>query len=459
MRVKGKNFYSIVAVVFILVVYSWHITNVHPYSKPTSVIAWDVRSYYAYLPATFIEKDYKLHFTYKYSNEEEWMYWPETAPNGGLVIKTSMGLSILYAPFFFIANHFAGKMGYATDGFSTPYAFALIFSCVFYLFIGFLFLRTVLLKYFNDKIVAATLLIIGLATNLFAYATVNAPMPHGYNFALFCVFLYLMEKWQDTQGWRTSIFLGIIIGFITLIRPTNALILILFLFFNISNLKDISTRFQLFMKNYMKIIVMIICVLLVWLPQLLYWKSVTGECLYYSYGGERFFFNSPKILQVLFGFRKGWFIYTPAMLFAVIGIGMLWKTNRKYFLPILLFFVFNLYIVSSWWCWWYGGGFGMRPLVESYAILAIPLAAFLAWLIKQKLPTRISLCIVVVAIASQSIFHNVQYYYKAIHYDSMTKEAYFDSFWRVKPSEKFESLLIDPDYESAREGKKKEVSK
>ena len=452
MTIKGKNLYSIITIILLLTVYSWQIVNVHKYLKPKEVIAWDVRSYYAYLPATFIEKDYKMRFNLAPDAEGDWMYWPEIAPNGERVIKTSMGLSILYSPFFFIANHFAGKMGYETNGFTTPYAFALIFSCVFYLAIGFLFLRRLLLKHFKDKVVMFTLLIIGLATNLLWYATSEAPYPHGYNFVLFSIFLYLMEKWQEKQKWMTSIFMGLLVGLITLIRPSNGLVVILFLLFTVTNLKDMQMRVQLFLKNYAKIIVMIFCAFIVWFPQLLYWKSVTGSWLYYSYGDERFFFNDPKILSVLFGFRKGWLIYTPTMLFALVGIGMLWKTNRNYFYPIIVFMLLNIYIISSWWCWWYGGGFSMRPLVESYAVLAIPLAAFLAWVSRQKLRIKIPLIIVVAAISLQSIFHTIQYHYRAIVHDAMTKEAYWDSLWRVRKSKNFWSLVKEPDYDAAKKG-------
>jgi hypothetical protein len=34
----------------------------------------------------------------------------------------------------------------------------------------------------------------------------------------------------------------------------------------------------------------------------------------------------------------------------------------------------------------------------------------------------------------------------------MTREAYFDSFGRVRPSERFNQMLEEPDYERAREG-------
>jgi hypothetical protein len=284
-------------------------------------------------------------------------------------------------------------------------------------------------------------------------------MSHGYSFALFCIFLFLIEKWQEKQNYGTTIFMGLTIGLISLIRPTNGIVVILLLFYNITNLKDIRNRIQLFLKNYTKIIAMLLFAFIVWIPQLLCWKSVTGEWLYYSYGNEKFFFNNPQILSVLFGFRKGWLIYTPVMIFALIGVGMLWKTNKKYFYPTVLFLIINIYIVSSWWCWWYGGGFGMRALIESYAILAIPLATFLTWITKQTLHRKIVLWSVVAIISLLSVLHTFRYHYGTIHYDAMTKDSYFYSFWRFIPDEEYKSLLVSPDYKSAREGKKEEIKK
>jgi len=47
------------------------------------------------------------------------------------------------------------------------------------------------------------------------------------------------------------------------------------------------------------------------------------------------------------------------------------------------------------------------------------------------------------------VFYNVQYYYGAIHWDSMTRKAYFDSFGRVRPSAHFNQYLQTPDYDDA----------
>ena len=62
---------------------------------------------------------------------------------------------------------------------------------------------------------------------------------------------------------------------------------------------------------------MALMVVLVWVPQMIYWNEMTGHWLYFSYGSdERFFFGDPAIIKGLFSYRKGLFIYTPLLLFA-----------------------------------------------------------------------------------------------------------------------------------------------
>ncbi len=449
---KSRNIKNIFSIIIVLIVSasSLYLTfNTGRFKTPSKIIAWDVISYYSYLPATFIEKDYKLTFLKDFEH-----YWPETTEDGAYVIRTTMGLSIMYSPFFFIAHWLAPEFGFEADGFTQPYALALILSSIFFVFLGFLFLRKLLLKYYSDLVVGIVLLIIGLGTNLFWYTTIAAPMSHAYSFALFAIFLYLTEKWHRKISLKNSVLLGLVFGLISLIRPTNSLIILVFAFYKVSNFRTFKEKFILFRNNFLQLFIIAFFAFLVCLPQFLYWKSLTGEFLYFSYGSDQnFFFQNPKIFKVLFSFRKGWLVYTPVMIFALLGFILMVKTETKqYLLAILLFTAINIYVISSWWCWWYGGGFGMRALIESYALFAIPLAAFFSWLLKQKLKKRIFLLLPVIMISLQSAFHTVQYYYGAIHWDSMTKEAYFDSFWRSKRSEDFKNKIKPPDYEAAKKG-------
>ncbi len=71
---------------------------------PQRVIAWDVVSYYSYLPATFVQNDWRLEFMNDSAaavhHREQWRYWPIQHENGNHIIKTTMGASIMYLPFF-----------------------------------------------------------------------------------------------------------------------------------------------------------------------------------------------------------------------------------------------------------------------------------------------------------------------------------------------------------------------
>ena len=112
--------------------------------------------------------------------------------------------------------------------------------------------------------------------------------------------------------------------------------------------------------------------------QLFYWKAAVGSYFVDAYfnPGEGFDWSAPHTLQVLFSFRKGWFIYTPLMLIATIAILLLRKRWPEAFPAVLVFFLVNLYVVSSWSCWWYADSFSSRAMTGSIAVMALPLAVF-----------------------------------------------------------------------------------
>lgn len=440
-------------IIFILVIIIWRNFNLADWKEEKKVIQWDVISYYAYLPAVFIHHDIKLEFLKNGPESYKGTFWPRKSPNGGNVIITSMGMAYLYLPFFLMGHLYASlSPHFDNQGFSAPYKFFLVMSSIFYLMLGLIFLRKLLLKFFNDNAVSITLLITLFGTNLLCYATNESVMSHAYSFSLISIFLFLTHSWYNKPVYTNSVFLGLLGGLIILIRPTNVIIALLFLFWKITRFKDIPGRIQFYLKNAPFLFIIIIAVFVIWLPQLLYWKHIAGQWFYFSYGSdEKFFFNNPRIFKVLFSYRKGWFVYTPVMLFAIAGLFQLRKNYKQIFLPVLIFLVVNIYIISAWWSWWYGGSFGMRAMIDSYGIMALPLSAITAYFLDKK-RLRIGYLVILLLLVFNNIFNTLQYSYGSIHWDSMSKKAYWNSFLKLHKTDYFEYYLEPIDYIAARKG-------
>jgi len=425
----------------------------HKWQKENSVIEWDIKSYYAYLPATFIYKDLTLQFRRDNIDKFGDLIWPVETPTHKHAIVTTMGLSFLYSPFFVAAHIYSLNSDYQADGYSLPYRFALVFSSLFYVIIGLIFLQKTLRDFFKEDVVALVVTAIGIGTNLFYYYTYEAAMPHAYNFTLISIFLYLTILFYKNPGIKKIFWLGMLSGLITLIRPTNIIVLVLFFLWNITSIKDFKVRVLWFVKEYKLLLIMASAFILIWIPQFIYWYWVSGKIFYFSYGeiGGKFFFSNPQIKNILISYKKGWFVYTPIMLFAFAGIFTLPKLQKGLFVPILLFSIINIYILASWWCWWFGGSFGLRAFIDSYAIMAIPLGAFITKLSYKKYLKIISFGFIS-ALIIFNIFQIQQYTNQSIHYWWMNKEAYWETFLKLRPTERYWQVITLPDYEKAREG-------
>ncbi|KPK85274.1 MAG: hypothetical protein AMS27_07830 [Bacteroides sp. SM23_62_1] len=431
----------------------WHVYNIRSWKDPGRVIAWDVISYYAYLPATFIYHDITLKFIDRGTDYPEVLFWPNYTSDNQYVIKTSMGMAYLYAPFFFLAHATVGLTEYNPSGFSPHYKYFLVIGGIIFYLAGLIFLRKILIRYFDQLTAFLALITITLGTNLMYYSGTEVTMPHVYIFALTNIFLYLTIKWHESPGILKAIFIGILTGIISLIRPTNIIILLIFILFGIRSWDDLRSRTLLFGKYFHHLILIGLLTILIWIPQFIYWKTVTGQWIFFSYIGERFFFLKPQIINGLFSFRKGWLVYTPVMLFALAGIPVLWRQRREFFWPVLILLIAHVYIIYSWWCWWYGGSLGSRPMIDIYGLLAIPVAAFLKWTFNRKGHVKLILITLFLLMGLKGSYFNIQYYYGSVHWDGMTGKAYFKSFFRTRKYDELEKLIKVPDYTLAKEGK------
>jgi hypothetical protein len=421
---------------------------------PFKVISNDVISYYAYLPAAFIYHDVSLKFLDVNPHKFGDKIWADTLQNGNYLIRTSMGMSIMYSPFFFVAHAYTSLTGGIADGYSKPYWIAILASSLVYLLLGMYFLQLFLSKYFSNNIALLTTGLIFYATNLFEFSTLDAAMSHGYSFSITSIILYVTHQWYSQKRIRWAVYLGLLAGLLTLIRPTNILIAPFLLLFNLSSLAEVKARFRFFIERYFHLVVISGLAFIVWIPQFLYWKMISGSFLINSYGesGGSFFFNNPQIFNQLFSYRKGLLVYTPIIALAFTGIILSWKTHRSFFTALLVFTVVYIFVTSSWWAWWFAGGLGCRGYIEAFPVFAIGLAIFIQWISQKRIWIKIASGLLILFMVFLNLFQSYQYFKGYIHFNAMTKEAYWISFLNLKPGWDYYYSLISPNYEDAKKG-------
>lgn len=436
---------------------TYNVFNLQHWKIQDKIIAYDVISYYGYLPATFIYGDVTLQEPNEKYDAYRHTFWYNKTPDGRKVFKTSLGLSVLYSPFFLASHAYVKATGGMDNGFSSPYQFGIAMSSLFYFIIGLLFLRKILLQFYDKKISALVLLLIGLGTNLYHYVVIGPGYAHNYLFCLIAVGIFLLLKWYKNPNYLLSIGLGFIFGLIVLIRPTLILLVLFILLLGVADRKSLQARITFFVSHYQKVLLAMFFAVVVWIPQFLYWKAATGDYMYYSYNEEGFFWSDPKLLEVLFSFRNGWLLYTPIMVFSILGIVWMIRKKHPWGWATLVLIVPYLYVLSCWWNWWFGGSYGYRSMIDLYPILAVALGFFIQQLFAQKKWLRISGVSVLFVLMLFNIFQMRQAHEGLIHHDGMTREAYTKIFLKLKPYITREEMMPyynTPDYEAALRGER-----
>ena len=442
-----KNFtLSQLGVIFL----SLFISIIILFNIPGNNLSWDVFGYYLYLPMTFIYHDLGMkNIDVVYSLIQKYhstgTFYQAYQVNGNLWLdKYSMGMAILYLPSFLIGHLFAWIGGYPIDGFSEPYKFSNLFGSLIYSIIGIYFLRKILIKFFSENVTLLVMIMIVLGTNYYHNSCFNNNMSHNYLFTLYCMLIYYVIRWHDTFKINYIIGIAVTAGLAILSRPSEIVCLAIPALWGIYDKKSFTNKITLIIKYWQQILLFAIIIFLIGLPQFLYWKWITGKYLYMSYNnpGEGFEFMHPYIKEVLFSFRKGWYIYTPIMLFATFGFYNVYKMKKEIFWALFIFFILNIYVVSSWSCWWYADSFGQRALVQSMVIMAIPLGFFIKSIFLGKLFKKGIIITLFLFFIFLNFFQTWQINHGILETSRMTRAYYIKTFLKTSINEEDKKLLL-----------------
>lgn len=340
-------------------------------------IIWsDTEGYYLYLPVLFGPGDFHHLPTRSVDFQKN--------EKGEPYNKYTCGLAYFYLPFYLTAHGLSLAFNWDTSGYAPAYYWAVLVCGVFWFTVWVWLISTLLSRFFRQRVVQITLACLVLGTNLFYYATREVAMSHLYSLVLVTAILLIVVTYYRKQTAAKAVAIGLMAGLLLLVRPTNIAVLLYVFMFGIVTFADLWARTRLFITHVAHVFIAMGAAVLPCLPQLFYWKAISGHWVMYSYNNEKFvYFAHPKVAEVLFDPQNGLFLYAPILLLTIPAAIVWRKDTRSSAIGLLLTFGLITYVFASWWAWWFGAAFGHRCYIEYLPILAFPLALFYEWVLQH----------------------------------------------------------------------------
>ena len=391
-----------------------------------SAIRSDGYGYYGYIEGALVHGDPLNTLHGEIPGREGYRSWMHEGLPGKHLPKMTMGLAYAWVPGFYIADALAEIFDYKRNGWTTPYQLAVAFTAILFLLLGCWALWHVLYQRFSGWIASLTVFVVFYGTNLLHYSTSDSGMSHVYSFGLIALYLLLNDKWLKHYKTNTLLWMSLVLGWIVLIRPTNitiGLVTPIMLFANTGSLKELIKP---------KLALAALIAFLPIIPQLVFWKFTTGHWVTYSYEDEAFYWLTGNFIQGLFSYRNGWLLYTPVMVFSLIGLFFNKRLDKGLYWASIAVIALHIYITFSWWCWYYGGSLSIRPMIDMYALCAFGLAGLLSYSFMRSRALSAAL----IALMSLFVWNNLlqtNFFYKGAITDStMTKKAFYAFFMNSK---------------------------
>lgn len=405
------------------------------------IIDGDGSGYYAYLTSVFVYKTTDFTRIYEYEKSKRGLdymghYFHDYKEKK--VNKYYLGSALLMLPFFLMAWLFSYIAFLPLDGYNIIFQYATALAGASYLAIGLIFTNKLLRSFDISKGVSLTVILaLMLGSNLFFYAFLHPTHSHIYSFAAMAVLLYVVRSYMIT-GFRKYIFLSALaLGLVGLVRPTNLVIVLAFPFFA-SDAAMFWLRFKALFVKPSRLVFVLALFFAVFFLQLLFNYIQTGQLILYTYRNEGFHFTEPAVISFLFSYRKGFFVYTPLMLLTFSGLVILFRNSRYQFYWISSFLLLLIYMLSSWWNWFFGDSFGMRAMIDFYPLLTVLMALGVSSLWKIN-GGKVFMVVLLLLVIPLNLIQTYQYQRGILHPDSMDKEKYWHVF--LKTADRYQNVF------------------
>ncbi len=305
-------------------------------------------------------------------------------PSGHAINNGPIGSAILWAPFFLAGDAAARAlhgMGarIAPDGFSLPYIWSVSLGSALYAGAA-LILTYLLARAITDRTAAFwASLVIWLGTPALFYSHLAPTYAHATSWFAVSAFLVVWFRARAGRSWRAWAALGALGGLVAMVREQDAVFLLVPAVDELLRLAPgVRRPDRTWLHNVgttaLGGIVMVCCAVVTFTPQLLVYRTLNGNFRPSSEVSDKLHWNAPNALRVLFDPGHGLFLWTPILLLAIFGLGLLIQRDYRLGLSLAVGFVMTLYLNGAFQTWTTAGAFGARRFIVCSPIFAIGLA-------------------------------------------------------------------------------------
>lgn len=305
-------------------------------------------------------------------------------PSGNAINNGPAGSALLWSPFFLAGDGIARVLhavgtSTAVDGYSRPYIWAVSLGSALYAGIALLLTYLLAGAITSRRAALWASLVIWLGTPALFYSHLAPTYAHATSWFAAALFLTIWFRTRQRRAWRAWIALGLLGGLVAMVREQDAVFLLVPVMDEVLRLipglrRPDRTWWRDVGRTIIGGMVMGCCAITAFTPQLLVYHALNGNFRPSSEVSDKLQWAAPNALRVLFDPGHGLFLWTPVLLLAVIGLGLLIQRDPRLGIALATGFIMTWYLNGAFQTWTTAGAFGARRFIVCSPIFAVGLA-------------------------------------------------------------------------------------
>ncbi len=340
--------------------------------------------YFAYLRSLAFDHDVDFTNDYRMLGLGDKTYLFKPTKTGHAESAWTIGPAIVWSPFFAVGHVVAARLhakglNVSTDGTSFPYRQAVCVASLFYGLLGCWFAYRLTRRFFPASLAALAVALTVAGSFMVWYLVKEPSMTHAASMAAVAGFIWMWAATRERRPLWSWALLGLLAGFMALIRWQNLLFALLP---GLDALRLLArSRRAGDGRGWRDAVAggmaFLGCAVVGFLPQMLAWHAIYGSMIARSPVGPEIRWAEPRLVDILWSARNGLFSTAPILYLGAIGLIAFAFARPAVAMPMLAAVAVMIYFNACIQDWWGSDGFGGRRFDGLIPIFCIGLAAFI----------------------------------------------------------------------------------